>query len=319
MNTQIAISSNTLQVSHIKRMISAYLSDSDISPTSRRNYEKSLSYFFKYTSDNKINLQTISRSDIIAYKTYLSERYSVSTINAYLSALKSFFAYLESEKIYPNICSSIKGIKQKKGFKKDCLTTDQARSILGTLESDSEESARNTAIFQLMITTGLRTIELERANIGDLKVENGSLVLYVQGKGRQDKDDFVVIPDSLFGSLQKYLSYRGEVSPTDPLFVSVDNRTDGNRLTTRSIRRIVKNIMVDNGIEDDRLTAHSLRHTAITLALIGGASLQSVQAMARHSNINTTMIYSHNLDRLQSSAESVVNSILCPKSIINGH
>lgn len=313
MNAITTSSDLALSRSVVSAMIETFLQDSDLSPTSRKNYQKMLGYFFAFTTEKQINLSTISRSDILAYKNHLSEKYSVSTINAYLSAVKSFFSYLESEKIYPNIAASVKGLKQKKGFKKDCLTIEQSKKLLSAVSvTDGEESARNNAIFQLLITTGLRTIELERANISDLKPENGTIVLYIQGKGRAEKDDYVIIPDSVFLAIQKYLSYRKNVTPESPLFVSVDNRDSGHRLTTRSLRRIVKSIMAKNDINSDRLTTHSLRHTAITLALIGGASLQSVQAMARHSNINTTMIYSHNLDRVKNSAESVVNSLLCP-------
>ncbi len=61
------------------------------------------------------------------------------------------------------------------------------------------------------------------------------------------------------------------------------------------------------GLDSKRLTAHSLRHTAITLSIKGGASLQQAQAMARHSDPKTTMIYFHNLNRLQAGAERFIN------------
>lgn len=51
----------------------------------------------------------------------------------------------------------------------------------------------------------------------------------------------------------------------------------------------------------------SLRHTAVTLALLGGASLQQAQSMARHTNINTTLVYSYNLDRVSQAGEFAVD------------
>ena len=60
------------------------------------------------------------------------------------------------------------------------------------------------------------------------------------------------------------------------------------------------------GYISSRLTAHSLRHTAITLALLAGQSIQDVQAFARHSSINTTTIYAHNVNRLDSRCESLI-------------
>jgi integrase len=60
------------------------------------------------------------------------------------------------------------------------------------------------------------------------------------------------------------------------------------------------------GYDSSRLTAHSLRHTAVTLSLLGGKSLQEVQQFARHTNIATTQIYAHNLDRAKNNCEEVV-------------
>lgn len=64
------------------------------------------------------------------------------------------------------------------------------------------------------------------------------------------------------------------------------------------------------GLDDDRLTTHSLWHTAVTLALLGGATLQQAQSMARHTNINTTLVYSHNLDRVSQAGEFAVDKML---------
>lgn len=62
---------------------------------------------------------------------------------------------------------------------------------------------------------------------------------------------------------------------------------------------------------DDRITPHSLRHTAVTLALQAGANILQVQAMARHKDIATTMVYVHNLTRIEDAAEKKINKILC--------
>ena len=68
--------------------------------------------------------------------------------------------------------------------------------------------------------------------------------------------------------------------------------------------------MIQAGYNSDRLTAHSMRHTAGTLALLNGATPREVQQLLRHSNINTTMIYAHELDRARNNAElRVANAI----------
>jgi integrase len=95
-----------------------------------------------------------------------------------------------------------------------------------------------------------------------------------------------------------------------PLFASLSNRNGGGRLTTRTLRRIIKARLRAIGIDSDRLTAHSVRHTCITLALQAGATVQEAQALARHANINTTLIYAHNIDRIKQAPERKVAALL---------
>jgi integrase/recombinase XerC/integrase/recombinase XerD len=64
------------------------------------------------------------------------------------------------------------------------------------------------------------------------------------------------------------------------------------------------------GIDDSRITAHSLRHTAITLSLLAGATPQEARAMARHADINTTLIYAHNINRIAQAPEKKIDEFL---------
>ena len=161
-----------------------------------------------------------------------------------------------------------------------------------------------------MATGGLRTVEVVRANIEDLSTIGGVPVLYVQGKGRTDKKDFIKLTPEVLTAIREYLDARGEVSTLAPLFASLSHRNSGSRLTTRTISNVAKHSMIAAGFNSHRLTAHSLRHSAVTLALLNGASLQEVSHFARHSNISTTMIYSHDVDRLRSSCEASISTAI---------
>jgi len=145
-----------------------------------------------------------------------------------------------------------------------------------------------------------------RARVQDIRQESGQAVLWIQGKGRDEKDDFVLLVDETLQPLEDYLRARG-ASDEEPLFCSCSNRNRGEALSTRSLSRIVKQALQAVGLDDSRLTAHSMRHTAITLAAAGGASLHQVQAMARHSDPKITMVYFHNLNRIQAGAERCIS------------
>ena len=116
----------------------------------------------------------------------------------------------------------------------------------------------------------------------------GETVLFIQGKGKTSKGDFVKISEPVMAAIRGYLALRGEVKDDEPLFASTAHRNAGQRLTTRSISGICKQAMIRAGFNSPRLTAHSLRHSAVTLALLAGVSIQEVSQFARHSSINIT-------------------------------
>jgi site-specific recombinase XerD len=290
-------------------ILTGYMASTDIKAKSKDTYIKGLRNFIHWLNDNSIASPT--RQDILSYKSYLLALYAAATVSTYITAVKSFYSYLESERINTdNVTAGIKGAKSAKGFRKDALTIEQAKNILSAVEQSDIIGVRNFAIINLLTRTALRTIEIERANISDIKQSGGEALLYIQGKGRDEKDDFAVLTEAALIPIMNYLSMRGKADPDAPLFISHSDRNSGNRLTTRSMRRIVKDTLVSAGYNSNRLTAHSLRHTAVTFSLLGGATLQEAQAMARHRNINTTMVYAHNIDRIGKASERKIDNVL---------
>lgn len=283
-----------------------FLRSLDVSEKSRATYTRSLRQFISWLAETGRHTLELQREDILAYKEYLQSSKSAYTVTLYLTSVRKLYQWLESQKIYPDITRGIKGAKKPKGFRKDTLSQGQLREALSSMELDTLESMRDYAIFNLMARTGLRAIEVSRALVEDIRMESGQEVLWVQGKGRDAKDDFVILTPEALEPIKNYLRARGAVKKEDPLFCSHSYRNMGDSLTTRSISRIIKQALQRVGLEDSRLTAHSLRHTAISLSISGGASLQQAQAMARHTDSRTTLIYFHNLERISSGAEKFI-------------
>jgi integrase/recombinase XerC/integrase/recombinase XerD len=294
----------------IDALIDTFISSQDVKTSSKDTYRKSLKQFLLYSTER--NLQDPTREDILNYKTYLlnDKKLSPTTLTSYLVAVRKFFEWGESEKLYPNIAKSIKGAKRPKGFRKDVLTVAQIKDILSNIDRSDLEGKRDYAIINLLVRTGLRTIEIQRALIEDLRQEGGEAVLFIQGKGRDLKDDFVLLTNETLKPIREYLKERGKVGEKDSLFSSHSNKNKGEGLTTRSLRRIVKERLKEIGIDDGRLSAHSLRHTAITLSLLGGATLQEARTLARHSDINTTLIYAQNISRVNNAPERKIDNML---------
>ena len=266
----------------------------DVSPSSVRSYVSGVKRFMKYLADNGIT--TPSRETILEYKKELAEKYSANTCAISLSALRRFFSWCESEGLYANITNGVKSPRIDRGHKKDAFSAAQLRTILAGMDRTTLKGKRDYAIFALVSATGLRTCEVIRADIGDLRSMQGETVLYVMGKGKTSKGVFVKVSEPVMAAM--------------PLFASTANRNNGQRLTTRSISGICKSAMIRAGFNSRRLTAHSLRHSAVTLALMAGVSLQDVSRFARHSNISVTMIYAHDVQRLKSRCESAISNAI---------
>lgn len=267
----------------------------DAKPKTVQTYTRAIRQFAKWLSFNGISRPT--REDILAFREELKEDHAPTTVQNYIVAVRLFFQWLEQEHLYPNVAQHIKGATISKDHKKDYLTSKQCKAVLGEIDRDSLQGKRDYAIVALMITGGLRDIEVSRANIEDLRTRGDNTVLYLQGKGREERTDFVQVPEATEKAIRAYLKERGATDPKEPLFISLSNNSKGKRISTRSVSEVAKKSMVNAGYDSSRLTAHSLRHTAVTLSLLNGATVQEAQQFARHSNIATTMVYAHNLDR----------------------
>ena len=281
----------------------------DASPKTVETYKKALRQFFNYLALNGIRQP--QREDVIAFRDDLkASGLKPTTVQNYITATRIFFKWTEQEGLYPNIAEHVKGAKLDKNHKKDYLTSSQAKEILANIKTDTEEGLRNYAILSLMVTGGLRTIEVSRADVGDLRTVGENTVLFVQGKGREEKTEYIKISATVEKAIRTYLKARENVEEGQPLFTSTSNNSRGKRISTRTVSGIVKTALKNAGYDSARLIAHSLRHTAITLALLAGREITEVQQFARHANLNTTMIYNHALDQAKNGCSDAISNAI---------
>lgn len=283
-------------------LFSRWIAFIDASPKTIEIYTKGIKYFGEYLSVRGIRQPT--RETVIAYRDELKKNHKPTTVQSYLEAVKLFFQWTEQERLYPNIAAHIKGAKLDSEYKRDYLTTKQVSKLLDAIDTSTLKGLRDYAVLSLMVTTGLRTISIVRADIGDIRTAGDSVALYYQGKGHEEKADYVKIAEPVEDAIRKYLVLRGETDSSAPLFSSISNRNSGGRMTTRSISRVAKNHLIEIDLNSDRLTAHSLRHTAATLNLLNGGTVEETKQLLGHANINTTLIYSHALERAKNDSEN---------------
>ena len=291
------------------QVLNSFYSYLDVSAVTLKAYRAGIRQFMAYL--NISNVQMPKRENVVMFKqALLAAGRKASTVALYLAALRRFFDWCETSGLYPNISRGVKSPKQERGHKRDALSGAQLKECLLGMTRKGEQGLRDKAIFLLMATCGLRTIEVTRANVGDIHEVQGVPVLKVQGKGRSDKKEFVKLSAPVLEAVREYLEVRGTVPEDAPLFASCSRRNSGGRLTTRTVSSVAKSAMVSAGYNSRRLTAHSLRHSAATLAIQAGMTLQDVQSFMRHSSISVTTIYLHDVNRLKSQCENAITAAI---------
>lgn len=274
----------------------------DASPRTVETYSRNIRHFRAYLLQRGISRP--QREDVIAYREELKRDHKPATVQGYLTAVKLFFRWTAQEGLYPDVAGRVKGAKTSPGHKKDALTTKQVGRMLSEIDRSTLRGLRDYALLALMVTTGLREISVAQADVGDIRNVGDAAVLFYRGKGQEEKAEYVKLAGPVEEALRAYLAARGEKDGRAPLFCSLANRNGGGRLTTRSISRVAKERLLDAGLASDRLTGHSLRHTAATLNLLNGGTLEETRQLLGHANLNTTLLYAHALTREKNDSEA---------------
>lgn len=292
-----------------RRLVATFVATTDVKPSSQKLYSRTLSLFFKWIDETGRQLPALDAEDIKNYKEHLlSSGLSALSVGSYIISVRKFYEWAEAYKLYPNIARGIKPPRRKQAFKKMHLEDDKSKELL---EHFSSLSLRDYAIVNLMLRTGLRTIEVVRADVGDICFMGGKRVLKVWGKGHDEKDDFVVLTEKAYEPIKNYLdTARKGAKAGEPLFTSNSRQNKGERLTTRTISGLCKGGLQAIGLDGREYTAHSLRHTTAVAILNHEGTMFDVQAVLRHTSPQTSQIYTESIKqqkRLQDSPESKIN------------
>ena len=299
-----------IQPLRIESLVDSFIQAQDVKLSSKELYRRTLKQYFNWIDNKNYLLSEIARPQLLEYKDeLLNSGMSSLTVGSYITSVRRFYEWAEANKFYPNVAKGIKTPKRKQQFKKQPLLPEQATALLNFYQ---DKALRDYAIITLLLRTGLRTIEVIRANIEDITFKGSQRVLLVHGKGRDERDNFVLLTEKAYQPIAEYLATRGKVNSSEPLFTSSSNNSKGDRLTTRTISYIAKEGLKAIGLDERSFTAHSLRHTTAVNILRAGGSLETAQFTLRHSNPATTQIYTATLNeerRLQNSGEALIDSL----------
>lgn len=318
-NDQKAIEFEKLQV-----VMEEFLLQADINRNSKKTYAKGLKKFFAWLAATQKKNQ-IERKTIIEYKNYLAEiNLRPHTQAIYFGALKQFFKWTESTLIFPNIAFNIKGIKKlSKQHHKDPLTKEEVNKLLTSLsEKKTIKYLRDKALISLLIFTGLRIGEAANIQLKDIeKISSEKHIIWIKGKGRIGKDNFIILIEEAWNAIREYLEERviNEALEEESFLFRQHNKkkiTIKTKLHVDSVARIVNEHLKKTKIKNEHISPHSLRHTFGTSAIEAGVSLHDLQLAMRHTSSTTTQVYLGDIEkkrRKEASSEKKVRDFLLNK------
>ncbi len=241
----------------------------------------------------------IDRVDVSAVRMFLSvlyERCSAATLARKLSALRSFFKFLKMRcfvSVNPTEAIHTPKIPEKLP---DFLSVDEAFQVVESEMGEAAQSARDTAILEVLYGGGLRVSEVSGLDMEDIDDTAGCA--RVLGKG--NKVRVVPLGRKAISAIEHYRAVRSQLvrSKRVPDACALFINRDGTRLTVRSIQRMVRQRGLLVGTRC-ALHPHALRHSCATHLLEGGADLRVIQDLLGHASLSTTQRYTHvNIDSL---------------------
>ena len=249
------------------------------------NYHNDILEFLSFLKREYLDLYSLKYSDIrFLLDYYNSINLSSLSIRRKISSLKGFYKFLaRNNKVDDNPFSYVTLPKKEKKLPQ-FLNYNEVIEIFEVIDTSNVLGLRNRLIMELLYATGIRVSELVNIKIGDIDINNRSIM--VTGKG--NKSRIVFFNDVCKKYIEKFINESKDIRKCDYLIIN----HHGKNITTRSIRLIINKIIDETSIIK-KIHPHTLRHTFATHLLNNGCDLLTVQELLGHSSISTTGIYTH--------------------------
>lgn len=268
--------STELAVDPWQRAYALWLADLR-SVRTRQAYRAAWEAFYKFIP---LHVGEVDHEHIRAWKFHLEKSRRPATVNQHLSAISSFYKFVNRNYAYlrdDNPCTNVLQLKVNPYGKATLLVDDQDVTLLRSIDRSTIEGKRDYAIILLFLTTGVRLAAIASATPDDLRRQGATMFFHYVGKGA--KDYMKRLPPNTVKAINEY-TYANPYAPNGLLF----------DMTRRQIQHMVKRRCDAAFGAGHGIKVHSLRHTAANNAAKSG-SVQDVRALLDHESTRVTAIY----------------------------
>lgn len=303
-----------LQFGSTKHFIRAFLElKGGKSKNTAISYERDIRDFFRVEKVEEIDLQYIRSVNIFHVQQYIMELQNKglasATINRKVSSLSALYKWLMK---YEDNNSDIRlmkfnpfaNVKEEKPVitnkVTEFLTKDEAKILLESIDTSTVLGLRNKTILALALTTALRKSEMINIKISNITKYGHYDVIEVIRKG--GKRDMVKVQPKVKELIDNYLKATNrdlQGNGMEYLFIGHGaNKRNNDKMDPSTLNYMIKKVALECGI-NKKLKVHSTRHSAITIAITQGATIEKVREFAAHRSIATTNRYIHSIDKLK--------------------
>ncbi|MEO6694410.1 MAG: site-specific tyrosine recombinase XerD [Ignavibacteria bacterium] len=282
---------------HKKLFVNYLRTERSLSENTISSYSLDLKKFFKFVEDVKMisGFMSVTENTVTDFLVYLKNsgnkhdsKFSGKSVSRYISSLKSFFKYLESEKIvHLNPLQNIDTPRVSR-LLPEVLSIDETDLLLSKPDINDKLGLRDKALMEAMYASGLRVSETLNLEISNVFFDEGFLRVF--GKG--SKERIVPIGNTALKFITKYIKESRSLLKNQKSFNYLFLNFRGAKLSRMGILNIIKKYCNESGFKKE-IHPHTLRHSFATHLLQGGADIRIIQEMLGHSDISTTQIYTH--------------------------
>ncbi|MBN1633303.1 MAG: site-specific tyrosine recombinase XerD [Ignavibacteria bacterium] len=280
------------------KMFNLFLrTEKNLSDNSVISYNSDITKFFSFLKEKTSvkNIDSVSEDNVRIYITYLrktlskTENYfSEKSINRYLSSLKSFFKFLESEKLVEtNVTENVELARVSRTLP-ECLSYDEIDKLLSQPDTTQKLELRDKALMELMYAAGLRVSEVLNLEVSNVYFNEG----YVRIFGKGSKERIVPVNETALRWINEYINICRNIIKNEKSGGILFLNHRGRKMSRMAVWDIIKKYTLRSGIEKS-VHPHTLRHSFATHLLEGGADIRIIQELLGHSDISTTQIYTH--------------------------
>ncbi|MBU3159221.1 tyrosine-type recombinase/integrase [Clostridium frigoris] len=286
-----------------------------------KSYERDIKDFFCVSSISDISIDDIKKVTILHTQNFImklmDKNMSSATINRKVSSLSALYRWLlkyqdNSTDIHIIKYNPFGNLKEEKPVinnkETEFLTKEECKILLNSIDTTTILGHRNKTILVLALTTALRKSEIINIKIKHVTIYTGYNVVKVRRKG--GKEDIVKLQQNVLTMINEYIKLtkrNRETSGEEYLFIGHStNGKNKEKLNASTLNYMIKKVCKNAGIEKD-LRVHSTRHTAITLAILAGATVEKVRDFAAHKNLATTNRYIHSVEKLKNNAGDLID------------